>query len=110
MAIFLQVQVTCSKQFPDEIKEAFITDLLSEDGDERCMINTSKTVGNIALHEAVGRGPFVAYLPKSRVATAVRSKAVTGFMEVGTIWAFVDAFENETNNLLHDFIACRGYS
>src|SRR5579859_450488 len=110
MVLFLQVQVACAEQFPNEVKEAFITDLLAEDGDERCVVNTSKAVGNIALHEPVGRGPFVAYLPKSRVATAVRSKAVAGFMEVGTIWAFVDAFEHETNNLLHDFIACRGYS
>src|SRR5919197_5838335 len=103
MAIFLQVQVACSKQFPNEVKEAFITDLFSKDGDERCMINTSKTVGNISFHKPVGCGPFVAYLPKSGVATAARSKTVAGLAEVGTVWTLIDAFEDEADNLLHDF-------
>jgi len=31
-------------------------------------------------------------------------------MEVGPVWAVVDAFQNETNDLLHDFIACGRYA
>src|SRR5450755_2345072 len=44
------------------------------------------------------------------MATAIGPEAVAGVMEVGAVWTFVDTFEEEPNDLLHDFIACRRYS
>ncbi len=43
------------------------------------------------------------------MATAIRAEAMTYFMEVGSCWAIVNAFEDDVDHLLHNFIACGGY-
>ena len=61
---------------------------------------------DVSLQKPVESRPFASNFPQSRMATAVWAEAVTGFVEVGPVWAVVNAFQNETNDLLHDFIAC----
>ena len=43
------------------------------------------------------------------MAASVRAKAMTGFMKVGSIRTVVDAFEDEADDFLHDFVACGRY-
>lgn len=63
---------------------------------------------DISLYKPVDGGPFPANFSQGRMATSGRAKAVAGFMKVGSVWAVIDAFENDMDDLLHDFIARGG--
>jgi hypothetical protein len=40
------------------------------------------------------------------MAASLRAKAMTGFMKVGSLRTVVDAFEDEADDFLNDFVAC----
>lgn len=75
--------------------------------DEHSMLDTSKTVGDIAFQEPIRRRPFPANFPQGGMTAPAWSKAMTSFVEVGAMGAIVNAFEDHTNHLLHHLIPCR---
>jgi hypothetical protein len=106
----LQVKVSCAKQFPDEVDEPFISDLFAEKVYQDSMFDFVEAGPDISLQEPVEGRPLSAYFAESCMATAVWTKTVTSVMEVGTIGTLIDTFEDESNDLLHDFITCGRYS
>jgi hypothetical protein len=59
----LQVQVSCSKEFPDEVEEPFILYLLAKQFDESAVLDCVKAGFDIAFKEPIGGGPFAADFP-----------------------------------------------
>jgi hypothetical protein len=59
----VQVQVSCLKEFPDEIEETFVFNLLAEQVHEDPVIDCVEAGLDIALQEPVKGRPFPANLP-----------------------------------------------
>jgi len=108
--IFAAIEVSCSKQFPNEIEEAFIADFSAEEINQDPVFDFIEARSDVSFHEPVEGRPFSAYFAQGGMTTAVWPEAVAGIMEIRSVWTFIDAFEDESNDLLHDFIVCRGYS
>ena len=58
---FLQVKVSCSKQFPNEVEEAFISNFSAKKIDQDGVLDFIKARPNISLHEPVEGRPLSAY-------------------------------------------------
>ena len=71
------------------------------------MFDLVEAGADVSFQEPVKRGPFPANFAQSCMATAVGAEAMTRVVEIRSLWAVVDAFEDEPNDLLHDLIACR---
>jgi hypothetical protein len=59
----LLVQVSCSKEFPDQIKETFVSNFLAKEVNEDGMIDRIEASLYISFYVPVGGRPFSAYLP-----------------------------------------------
>src|SRR5215467_7571946 len=101
---FLQVQVSCTKEFPDEIEKAFVLNFLPQEAHQDAVVDCVETRLDIALQEPVCCRPLAPDLSKGCMTTASWSEAMAFFSKIRAMWAIVDAFEYHTNYLLHDFI------
>ena len=59
---------------------------------------------DVTLHEPVERRPFPAYFAQGGMTTAIWAEAMAGIVEVRAVRTLVDALENESNDLLYDFV------
>jgi hypothetical protein len=54
--------------------------------------------------------PFPTDFSQCRMTASIWAKPVTRLVEIRSLWTIVDAFKDEVNHFLHDFIAGRGDS
>ncbi|GHO49929.1 hypothetical protein KSX_80920 [Ktedonospora formicarum] len=70
------------------------------------MVDGVETRLNISLQKPVESRPFPSNFSQGCMATAAWAEAMTGFMEVGAMWAIIKTFKNGTDHFLHNFVAC----
>src|ERR1700731_2345889 len=100
----MEVHISCIQKFPNQIEESLILDLLFEDGHEGSVMDFVEASANVSFDKPVSGRPFPPDFSQSRVTTAVLSKSVTCFPEIGCIRVIINRREDQIHDLLDDFV------
>jgi hypothetical protein len=79
-------------------------DFLLQDHDKRAVMHLVEASSYVSLDVPIDARPLLSNDSECCMATSVWPKSVAAVLEEWPVWAVVDGFENQANDLLHDFI------
>jgi len=104
LSCFSHIHVSCVEKFPDEVKKPLTTDLLLQDCHECAVMHLIKADSYVSLYVPISARPLFSNDSECCMATSIWPKTMACIFKERRVGTVVDGFENQANDLLHDFI------